>query len=71
MEIDYKANAVHALNVLMKHGTLKNQERAILEFVSQVLSEQVRVQNVTMNYNLTLRELNIQGYEPIKNEINN
>lgn len=65
MEIDYRANAVHALNVLMKHGTLKSHERAVLEFVSQILSEQFRVQNVNANYNLTLRELIVQGYEPI------
>lgn len=65
MEIDYKANAVHALNVLMKHGSIRNDEAALVEFTTKVLSGQYKLQSAFITYECTLRELRVTGYEPI------
>ena len=49
MEIDYRANAVHALNLLMKYDPkLIQSEKDILTFVARVLENKLALTEVTV-----------------------
>lgn len=67
MEIDYRTNAVHALNVLMKHDPkLIQAEKDILTFVAGVLENKLALTEVTIGYSKQARTINIEAWNTFK-----
>lgn len=67
MEIDYRENAVHALNVLMKHDPkLIQAEKDILTFVAKILEKKLALTEVTVGYSKHVRTLTLEAWDTFK-----
>ena len=67
MALDYRANAVHALNVLMKHDPkLIQAEKDILTFVAGVLENKLALTGLTIGYSRQARTVNIEARNTFK-----
>ena len=67
MEIDYRANAVHALNVLMKHDPKLHQaEKDIVTFVSKLLEKKLLLVEVTTGYAQNTITLKVEAWDSYK-----
>ena len=68
MEIDYRANAVHALDVLMKHDPkLIQAEKDILTFVVKILEKKLLLTEVAVSYSSNRTStLTIEAWDTFK-----
>ena len=67
MEIDYRANAVHALDVLMKHDPkLIQAEKDILTFVVKILEKKLDLTGVNVGYSEHVRTLTLVARDTFK-----